>query len=74
MVAYCKELRRLEDKFDGLKLNHIPRCLNEATDSLAKAAFDRELMPTVSSLATNTSPWCATKGRKGPMMARLIQP
>ena len=38
MAAYCQEVRRLEDKFDGLKLNHIPRRLNEATDALAKAA------------------------------------
>ena len=38
MAAYCREVRRLEDKFDGLKLNHIPRRLNEAADALAKAA------------------------------------
>jgi hypothetical protein len=25
MVAYCQEIRQLEDKFDGLELNHIPR-------------------------------------------------
>jgi hypothetical protein len=24
MVAYCQEVRKLEDKFDGLELNHIP--------------------------------------------------
>jgi hypothetical protein len=23
MAAYCQEVRRLEDKFDGLELNHI---------------------------------------------------
>ena len=38
MAAYCQEVRRLEDKFDGLKLNHIPRRLNEAADVLTKAA------------------------------------
>ena len=38
MAAYCHEVRWLEDKFDGLELNHIPRRLNEATDTLAKAA------------------------------------
>ena len=37
MEAYCQEFRRLEDKFDGLELNHIPRRLNEAADTLAKA-------------------------------------
>jgi len=37
MAAYCQEVRRLEDKFDGLELNHIPRRLNKAADALAKA-------------------------------------
>ena len=45
MAAYCQEVRRLEDKFDGLELNHIPRRLNEAADALAKAAFGREPVP-----------------------------
>ena len=39
MATYCQEVRRLEDKFDGLELNHIPRCLNDAADALAKATF-----------------------------------
>ena len=46
MEAYCQEVRRLEDKFDGLELNHIPRRLNEAADTLAKAASGREPVPT----------------------------
>ena len=46
MVAYYQEVQWLEDKFDGLELNHIPRCLNEAADALVKAAFGREPMPT----------------------------
>ena len=46
MEAYCQEVRRLEDKFDGLELNHIPRRLNEATDALAKTASGREPVPT----------------------------
>ena len=45
MAAYCREVRRLEDKFDGLKLNHIPRHLNEASDVLVKAVPGREPMP-----------------------------
>jgi len=28
MVVYYREVHQLEDKFDGLELNHIPRCLN----------------------------------------------
>ena len=46
MEAYCQEVRRLEDKFDGLELNHIPRRLNKAADTLAKAASSREPVPT----------------------------
>ena len=46
MAAYCREVRQLEDKFDGLELNHIPRRLNEAVDTLAKVASDREPVST----------------------------
>ncbi|XP_014660188.1 uncharacterized protein LOC106804158 [Setaria italica] len=42
MVAYCNEVCRLEDKFDGLELNHITRHFNESADELAKAASDRK--------------------------------
>ena len=38
MEAYYKLVRRLEDKFDGLELNHIARKFNEAADELAKMA------------------------------------
>ena len=37
---------QLEDKLDGLELNHNPRHLNEAADVLAKIASGREPMPT----------------------------
>ncbi|XP_066396069.1 uncharacterized protein [Miscanthus floridulus] len=46
MVAYCQEVRQLEDKFNGLKLNHILRRLKEVADALAKVASGRELVPT----------------------------
>ena len=45
MAAYCREVRWLEDKLDGLELNHILRHLNEVADTLAKAASGREPMP-----------------------------
>ena len=45
MTAYYREVCRMEDKFDGLELNHIPRHLNEAADVLAKAASIREPVP-----------------------------
>ena len=44
MASYYQEVHRLEDKFNGLELNHIPRCLNEAADALAKAASGQELV------------------------------
>jgi hypothetical protein len=39
MAAYYQVICLLEDKFDGLKLNHIARRSNEAVDELAKLAF-----------------------------------
>ena len=45
MAAYCREVHQLEDKFDGLELNHISRRLNEAADALAKVVSDREPVP-----------------------------
>ena len=45
MEAYYQEVRWLEDRFDGLELNHIPRHLNEAADALAKAASGQEPVP-----------------------------
>jgi ribonuclease HI len=45
MEAYCEEVRRLEDKFHGLELNHVARRYNEATDELAKIASSRAIVP-----------------------------
>jgi hypothetical protein len=45
MEAYCDEVRRLEDKFYGLELNHISRRYNETTDELAKIASGRTTVP-----------------------------
>jgi hypothetical protein len=45
MEAYCEEVRRLEDKFHGLGLNHIARRYNEAADELAKIASSRTTVP-----------------------------
>jgi ribonuclease HI len=41
MEAYCDEVRRLEDKFYGLELNHIARRYNETANELAKIASGR---------------------------------
>jgi hypothetical protein len=45
MESYCDEVRRLEDKFYGLKLNHVARRYNETTDELAKIASGRTTVP-----------------------------
>jgi ribonuclease HI len=41
MEAYCDEVRRLEDNFYGLELNHVARRYNETMDELAKIASGR---------------------------------
>jgi hypothetical protein len=45
MEAYCDEVRRLEDKFYGLDLNHIARRYNETADELDKIASGRTTVP-----------------------------
>jgi len=43
--AYCKEIRRLKDKFHGLELFHVARRYNEAADELARIASTRGIVP-----------------------------
>jgi probable phosphoglycerate mutase len=43
--AYCKAVWALEDKFYGIKLNHVPRRYNEEADELAKIASGRITVP-----------------------------
>jgi ribonuclease HI len=45
MVAYGQEVRKLEDKFDGLELTHVLTHNNEATDRLANFGSKREAAP-----------------------------
>jgi ribonuclease HI len=45
MEAYCDEVRRLDDKFHGLQLNHVARQYNETADELAKIASRRTTVP-----------------------------
>ena len=45
MEAYCNAVCRLEDKFDGLVLNHIACKYNEEADELAKIASGRTTVP-----------------------------
>jgi hypothetical protein len=45
MEAYCNAVRALEDKFYGLKLNHVPHRYNEEADELAKIVSGRITVP-----------------------------
>jgi ribonuclease HI len=45
MEAYCDEVRRLEDKFYGLEVNHVARRYNETADELAKIASAQTTVP-----------------------------
>jgi ribonuclease HI len=45
MEAYYDEVRRLEDKFYGLELNHVARRYNETADELAKIASGWTTVP-----------------------------
>jgi hypothetical protein len=45
MEAYYGEVRRLENKFYGLELNHIARRYNETADELAKIASGQMTVP-----------------------------
>jgi hypothetical protein len=45
MEAYCDEVRRLEDNFYGLELNHVARRYNETADELAKIASGQTTVP-----------------------------
>jgi hypothetical protein len=45
MVAYWHKVRRLEEKFDGFELHHIPRQDNEAENALAQLRLSPEPPP-----------------------------
>ena len=38
MTAYYQEVRKIEDKFQGIKLHHVPQKDNDAADFLTKLA------------------------------------
>ena len=45
MVTYCQEVRKLEDKFQGIEMHHAPRKDNDADNFLAKLAARRVPSP-----------------------------
>jgi hypothetical protein len=45
MDAYCAEIRKLEDHFEGIEFQHVPRNNNIAADVLSKLRSRRPLVP-----------------------------
>ena len=45
MAAYCQEVRKLKDKFQGIELHHVPQKDNDAANFLTKLAARREPSP-----------------------------
>ncbi|XP_020151828.1 uncharacterized protein [Aegilops tauschii subsp. strangulata] len=45
MTGYCNAVRKLEKKYEGLDLHHIPRIKNQAADDLAKLGSTRKPIP-----------------------------
>jgi ribonuclease HI len=45
MAAYVDEVRKLERRFDGLQMEHVPRTMNGVADQLSKLATKREPAP-----------------------------
>jgi hypothetical protein len=70
MEAYCDEVRRLEDKFYGLELNHVARQYNETADELAKIASGRTTVPRTSSPKTYINPPSRPTTRPSPRRPR----
>uniref|UniRef100_A0A8R7U7T4 RNase H type-1 domain-containing protein n=1 Tax=Triticum urartu TaxID=4572 RepID=A0A8R7U7T4_TRIUA len=45
MTGYCNAVRKLEKKFEGLEIHHIPRIKNQASDDLAKLGSTQKPIP-----------------------------
>ena len=46
MEAYVDEVRKLEERFDGIQAEHVPRAENDIADYLSKrAAFKLPVEP-----------------------------
>ena len=75
MEAYCNVVRRLEDRFDGLELNHVPRKYNEDADELAKIASRRTTVPPKHFCSRHRQTLCQLQGSTGtgPLNCRALQ-
>ena len=45
MASYYQEVHKLEDKFQGIELHHVPQKDNDAADFLTKLAARRDPSP-----------------------------
>jgi hypothetical protein len=45
MDAYCKEIRKLEGKFNGIEYTHVVQDKNQAVDELSKLGSSRSQVP-----------------------------
>jgi hypothetical protein len=45
MGKYCTAVRKLEDRFEGLKFHHVERDRNTAADVLSKLGSSRTQVP-----------------------------
>jgi hypothetical protein len=45
MDAYCMEIRKHEDHFEGIEFQHVPHNNNVAADVLSKLGSKRALVP-----------------------------
>ncbi|XP_066308052.1 uncharacterized protein [Miscanthus floridulus] len=69
MAAYCHVVRKFEDKFQGIKLHHVPRKDNDATDFLMKLAARRD--PSLSGFFINDLHEPSTRVLEGPIQTHL---
>ena len=56
MEAYVDELRKLEERFDGIQAEHVPRAENDIADYLSKrAAFKLPVGPSTFFASVNST-------------------
>ena len=65
ITAYCREVRKLEDKFQGIELHHVPRRDNDAAGFLAKLVAKRE--PSLSGIFINDLHEPSARVSEGPI-------
>lgn len=57
MDVYCAEVKKLEAKFDGMELRHIPRRHNEEANNLPRIGSTWDIPPVAYSLMNSPNPW-----------------